>query len=77
MATTPAGRKAAAKYDAKTYDRIIVRLPKGTKEEIQATGESVNGFIWKAVMERLGYSGEGPRPVKKAVDEGAGGESKA
>lgn len=33
------------------YDRISATLPKGTKEEIEARGESVNGLINKLVFE--------------------------
>lgn len=35
------------------YDRISVTLPKGTKERIAATGESVNGFINRLVAAAL------------------------
>lgn len=42
---TEAKRKAIHKYDEKTYDKILVRLPKGSKELIKNTGKSVNGYI--------------------------------
>ena len=35
------------------YDRLSATLPKGTKERIQATGESVNGYITRLVLEDL------------------------
>lgn len=35
------------------YDRVSVTLPKGTKERIQAKGETVNGFITKLVLSAL------------------------
>ena len=35
------------------YERVSVTLPKGTKDRIKETGQSVNGFINNAVMERL------------------------
>lgn len=42
-------------YIAKTYDRINLTVPKGQKEAIKAhaesNGESVNGFINRAIME--------------------------
>lgn len=45
------------KYNAKAYDRINLTVPKGKKEIIQAhaetTGESVNGFINRAVDEAI------------------------
>lgn len=54
MAVSKAAQKATEKYKKENYDRVLVMLPKGTKEQIQNTGESVNGFINKAVFERLG-----------------------
>lgn len=35
------------------YDRVSVTLPKGTKERIKATGESINGFIIRSVLADL------------------------
>lgn len=35
------------------YDRVSVTLPKGTKERIKATGESINGFIIRSVIAEL------------------------
>ena len=56
-----ASTRAQNKYIAKAYDRINLTVPKGKKETIQAhaaaQGESVNGFINRAideVMERDG-----------------------
>ena len=49
MATKEARARATAKYEAANYDKVLVRLPKGRKAEIEATGESLNGFINKAV----------------------------
>lgn len=46
--------KATAKYEERNYDKILVRFPKGTKEEITKTGNSLNGFIVSAVIEKLG-----------------------
>ena len=42
-----------ANYDSNNYDRVLVRLPLGSKSAIQSTGSSVNGFIVQAVRERL------------------------
>lgn len=53
MSVSKAAQKATEKYAKENYDRILVKFPKGTKEQIQATGETVNGFINKAVMEKL------------------------
>ena len=46
------------RYNAKAYDDIRVRVPKGEKERIQASaeanGETVNGFINRLIVEALG-----------------------
>ncbi|MDL2234350.1 hypothetical protein LJC63_12355 [Ruminococcaceae bacterium OttesenSCG-928-L11] len=52
-----AQKKATAKYNAKTYDRLELKVPKGRKSELQdyaqAAGESLNQFVIKAVDERI------------------------
>lgn len=48
-----AKKRANAKYDKKAYDSILVKFPKGTKDRIKATGNTVNGYIVKAVAEKL------------------------
>lgn len=52
-----AQQKAVNKYVKNNYDRINVTFPKGQKEFITqlatAAGESVNGYIKKAVEERI------------------------
>lgn len=53
IAVSKAAQKATEKYAKENYDRILVKFPKGTKEQIQGTGETVNGFINKAVADRL------------------------
>lgn len=44
-------------YIAKTYDRVNLTVPKGQKETIkahaEARGESVNGFINRAITETM------------------------
>lgn len=40
-------------YIKNTFDRVSVALPKGTKEQITATGESLNGFINRVVAQEL------------------------
>lgn len=54
------GRTSAAsknKWMAKAYDRVNLTMPKGQKAEIQvhaeARGESVNGFINRAISEAM------------------------
>ena len=60
MEDTPTKRKASAakmrataKWEAANYDKVLIRFPRGTKERITATGESVNGFTVAAVLEKL------------------------
>lgn len=64
MAVSKAQQKAVNKYMAANYDRINLTVPKGRKEEIQAfaaqTGESVNGFINRAIGEAMGESTQQP-----------------
>jgi len=51
---TEAQKKATAKYESKAYDKILLRVPKGTKDRIKATGaDSVNGYIAQALMKQL------------------------
>ena len=56
MPASKAKMKAIAKYEQKAYDKILLRLPKGTGDKIKAAaGESgsVNGFIREAVEAKL------------------------
>lgn len=45
--------KATSEYEKKNYDKVLLRLPKGIKEQISSTGKSLNGFILSAVKEKL------------------------
>ncbi len=57
MPASKAQQKAVNKYIAKAYDRINVTVPKGDKERIKAhadtRGESVNGFILRAIRAQM------------------------
>jgi uncharacterized protein (DUF1778 family) len=57
MATSKAQQKAVHKYVKANYDRLEVTVPKGTKaiikDHAEARGESVNGFINRAIVETL------------------------
>ena len=53
MVKSKAAQRATVKYQQRVYDRINVLLPKGLKEQIQATGESLNGFIKRCVIKEL------------------------
>ena len=58
MAISEARHRANEKWNAKAYDEIKVRVPKGDKEKIQAfaqkKGETVNGFINRLIAEAMG-----------------------
>lgn len=45
------------RYEDKAYDKVLVRMPKGRKDEIKShteqKGQSVNGFINEAIDEKL------------------------
>jgi len=57
VTVSKAQKVATAKYEAKVYDKILLRLPRGKKETIQAHAEahseSVNGFINRAIDEAV------------------------
>lgn len=52
-----AKKRANAKYDAKAYAKILLRIRAEEIDEIraaiEASGESVNGFILKAIRQRM------------------------
>ena len=63
MAVSKAHIKATSKYNAKAYDRIEVKVKKGTKEQLQAhaseRGESLNGFVNRAIDNQIEQDNEG------------------
>lgn len=62
-------------YISRTYDRVNLTMPKGQKETIQAhaaaRGESVNGFINRAISETMARdnaaqdASDGPQRAKE------------
>lgn len=76
MPASKAQQKAVNKYMAANYDRVNLTMPKGRKDLIQvhaaAQGESVNGFINRAIAETM--ERDGPRGPQEAetVSEGVG-----
>lgn len=54
---TEAQKQSARKWDAANLDRLSLALPAGSKDEIkahaEAHGESVNGFIGRAIKETI------------------------
>lgn len=53
MVKSKAAQRATLKYQQRVYDRVSVLLPKGLKEQIQTTGESLNGFIKRVIIKEL------------------------
>ncbi len=57
MPVSKAQIKATTKYEAAKYDKVLVRMPKGQRAEVQAAadavGESLNGYIVSAVKQRM------------------------
>lgn len=57
MSRTEAEDRAIKKYEHEKIDRVLLRMPKGKKDiiqqHVQATGESVNSFINRAVNETI------------------------
>lgn len=58
-----ARKRATDKYLREKVDEIKVRVPKGRKAELQAhaeqRGESLNGFIGRAIDEQIKRDNEG------------------
>ena len=54
---TEARKSGNKKWDAANLDRMSIALPKGSRDAIQAhaqaQGESVNGFIKRAIQETM------------------------
>lgn len=57
VAITEAQKKAVAKYNAKAYDEIKLRVPKGKKEVIQdiasSQGKSTNEYVKNAIQVKI------------------------
>ena len=57
MPVSKAQKKAVAKYEAKAYDKTLIRLQRGQLDKIrdhaEQRGESLNGFIVRAISEAV------------------------
>lgn len=62
--------KVKDRYNAKAYDEMKIRVPKGRKADVEAyakaQGESVNGLVNNFLRNAVGLSEE---DWKKTVDE--------
>lgn len=66
MAVPKSNQRAVNKYKKNNYDRIEITVPKGQRAVFQAHaaahGESVNGFIGRAISETMARDGaDGPQ----------------
>ena len=66
MGMGKASTKAQNKYINKAYDRVNLTMPKGKKADItehaQERGESLNGFINRAIDETMERDADNPQP---------------
>lgn len=57
-----ARKRANSKYDAKAYAKILLRVRVAEIDEIraaiEASGESTNGYILRAIRERMARDGK-------------------
>ncbi len=69
--TSKAQQKAVHKYVKNNYDRVSLTLYKGYKDKIKIhadkQGETVNGFINRAIAETMEREGE-PLPVHEKTE---------
>ena len=79
MPASKAQQKAVNKYMAANYDRINLTVPKGKREEIKefadCQGESVNGFINRAIDSAMGRNTERPAVSPQNAAESHGSSS--
>lgn len=66
--------KRQNKHIRDNYDRLSTTHPKGTKEQIKATGYSINNFVVEAVREKLNRLGaDNPgNSEEKPINDNAG-----
>jgi len=71
MPISEARRRANEKYNAKAYDEIKTRVPKGRKAELQThaqeRGESLNSFVNRAIDEAVDRDNKPKRHNKRSV----------
>lgn len=57
MPVSEARKRANAKYNAKAYDKTMIRLYAGELDQVRShaeqRGESLNGFICRAIREQM------------------------
>ena len=62
LPVSEAQKKATAKFEKQKYDKVLIRLEKGNKDRIKThaeqRGESLNGFIKRAIDETIKLDGD-------------------
>ena len=75
---TEARKEGNRKWDAANLDRLSIALPKGSRDTIKAhataQGESVNGFIGRAIMETMERDSAGGPQEGAGAAQGARGK---
>ena len=73
MAVSKAQQKAVHKYVKNNYDRVSLMLYKGQKDIVKAhaekQGETLNGFINRAITETMEREGEPLTSPKKTEND--------
>ena len=81
MPVSQAQQKAVSRYVKANYDRIEVKTPKGEKDRIKAhaesRGESVNGFINRAISETMSRDKAPQRPQEAQTATAVQGNTQA
>ena len=76
MPVSKAQQKAVHKYVKANYDRMELTVPKGRKDEIkthaETKGESVNGFINRAIDHEMERDSAGGSQEAAGAPAGAG-----
>ena len=61
------------RYQDKVYDKTLIRLPKGqldtVKAHAEARGESMNGFVNRAISETMERDGGAPAASESQTEE--------
>ena len=74
MTKTKTSSAVKNRYNAKAYDQLPIRVPKGQKATIQANadavGESLNGYVTKAIDERIARQNVASASVEGTVQKG-------
>ena len=69
---TEAQKQSARKWDAANLDRISIAVPKGQKDTIkahaEARGESVNGFVNRAIAETMERDKAAPTDSEESAE---------